>query len=298
MKTEHLYEFSVLARTLNYSRTAKALFLSQSMLSKHVQELERELGTKLLVRDTHSVSLTEAGRLLAGQAGELVRLCGHAEHQLKKGNLRAEGKIRIACSLEISQASHIRLFLSKFIERYSAIDVRIDVLSAMPESVVSEYDIVFSPCTYFNLPEETRQFLVRRHGTYLVLPPGHPLMSKSTVGLHQLAGETLIVPYADELFGPYAQNWQLAVRSSVRKINHLPASNIGTALLMVALGQGVLIAPRYVRNLVSTETFMVAVSNPACCFNEFLYSARLNTNHAAELFWDEFISAYAQVDEA
>ena len=94
MKTEYLYEFTVLARTLSFSRAAQALFLSQSTLSKHIQRMEEELGAQLLVR---------------------------------------------------------------------------------------------------------------RHETYLVLPAGHPLMAHSAIGLHQLSGQTLIIPYADELFGPYAQ---------------------------------------------------------------------------------------------
>lgn len=292
MKTEYLYEFSVLARTLNFSRAAQALFLSQPILSKHIQKMEAELGATLLVRSTHGVALTEAGRLLAAQADEIIRQCGHAEHRLKKGHFPAEGRLRIGCSFEIAQAAHIRLFLSAFINRYRGIDVRIDVLSRMPREVIDQYDIVFSPCSYFDLPEHARRALVRRHGTYLVLPPGHPLMSHSSVGLHQLSGQTLIVPYADELFGPYAQNWQLAVRSCARKLNHISAPNVPTALLLVSLGQGLLIAPRYIKSFVSPETFLAAISNPACCFHEYIYSATLRQNPAAELFFDEFTSAY------
>ena len=48
MKTEQLYEFLVLSRTLNYSRAADALYISQSVLSKHILEMEQELNTSLL----------------------------------------------------------------------------------------------------------------------------------------------------------------------------------------------------------------------------------------------------------
>ena len=292
MTTEHLYEFSVLARTLSFSRAAQALFLSQSMLSKHIQGLEAELGVQLLVRSTHGVSLTEAGRVLAAQADELIRDCGHAVRQLRRGISPAEGTLRIGCSTEISYASHVRLFLSSFLERYPSMDLRIDVLNAMPRYIIDQYDIVLSPCSYFDLPEGARAVLVRRHGTYLYLPPGHPLMTRSAIGLHQLAGQTLIVPYADEPFGPYARNWQLVVRACARQLNHIPVQNLATALMLVSLGQGVLIAPRYVRNLFTSELFPVAISNPDCRFDEYIYSARLGENPAAELFFDEFMSAY------
>lgn len=86
MKTEYLYEFSVLAQTLSFSRAAQALFLSQSTLSKHIQRMEEELGAQLLVHSTHAVSLTEAGRLLARQADGIIRRCSRAQRQLRRGD--------------------------------------------------------------------------------------------------------------------------------------------------------------------------------------------------------------------
>ena len=292
MKTEYLYEFSVLARTLSFSRASQALFLSQSTLSKHIQHMEAELGVQLFVRNTHAVSLTEAGRLLAEQAERIVRQCSRAERQLRKGVFSMEGRLSIGCSTEISCASHIRAFLSAFLRQYPGIDLRLEVLARMPRDTLDRYDVVLSPCNYFDLPEGSRAMLVRRHETYLVLPAGHPLMSRSTIGLHQLAGQTLIVPYADELFGPYAQNWQLAVRDCARKLNAIPVPNLATALLLVSLGQGVLIAPRYVHSLAPSDLFLVAISNPNCRFDECLYATRPAENPAAELFIDEFLHAF------
>ena len=65
MKTEKLYEFLVLSKTLNYSRAAETLYISQSALSKHILEIEQELNTQLFLRTTHDVKLTEAGLYLA-----------------------------------------------------------------------------------------------------------------------------------------------------------------------------------------------------------------------------------------
>ena len=254
--------------------------------------MEAELGVQLLARNTHAVSLTEAGRLLAGQAGEIVRQCNRAERQLRKGISSTGGRLRIGCSTEISCASHIRTFLSAFLRQYPGIDLRLEVLAKMPRDTLERYDIVFSPCNYFDLPEGSKVVLVRRHETYLVLPAGHPLMSHSTIGLHQLAGQTLIVPYADELFGPYAQNWQLAVRDCARKLNSIPVPNLATALMLVSLAQGVLIAPRYVHSLVPSDIFLVAISNPNCRFDEYLYAENPAENPAAELFIDEFLNAF------
>ena len=61
MRIEHMREFLAIHDEGNFSRAARSLFMAQPALSRHVQELERELGVKLLDRDKHSVRLTEAG---------------------------------------------------------------------------------------------------------------------------------------------------------------------------------------------------------------------------------------------
>ena len=61
MRIEYMREFLAIHDEGNFSRAARSLFMAQPALSRHVQELERELGVKLLDRDKHSVRLTEAG---------------------------------------------------------------------------------------------------------------------------------------------------------------------------------------------------------------------------------------------
>ena len=79
MTTELLQEFYILATLLNFSRAAENLFISQSVLSRHMKALEGELSVRLFIRDTHHVSLTEEGRLLLREAGPLIRKAERAE---------------------------------------------------------------------------------------------------------------------------------------------------------------------------------------------------------------------------
>ena len=53
--------FLSLCSTLNFTETANNLFLTQQAVSRHISQLEDDLGYKLLERNTHKTLLTPAG---------------------------------------------------------------------------------------------------------------------------------------------------------------------------------------------------------------------------------------------
>jgi len=63
--------FLALSETLNFTKAASKLYLSQPALSRQIVTMEQELNTLLFIRDTKSVRLTPAGALLAGELGEI-----------------------------------------------------------------------------------------------------------------------------------------------------------------------------------------------------------------------------------
>ena len=73
MELRQLRYFVKVAETLNFSEAAKVLCITQSTLSQQVKQLENELGTTLLVRSSHSVAMTEAGRELLPYAQKTLR---------------------------------------------------------------------------------------------------------------------------------------------------------------------------------------------------------------------------------
>lgn len=72
MKIDTLYEFLLLASTLNYTETAKNFFVSQPVLSNHIASLEKELGVRLFNRNSHAVELTEVGAIFVADARKIV----------------------------------------------------------------------------------------------------------------------------------------------------------------------------------------------------------------------------------
>ena len=61
MNFHRLKVFYTVAQQASFSRAAEKLFTSQPNVSKHVRQLEVELGTPLFHRLGHGIELTEAG---------------------------------------------------------------------------------------------------------------------------------------------------------------------------------------------------------------------------------------------
>lgn len=81
MKIEGIEFFLTLAETLNYSDAADRLFITQSALSRTIQQMEREMGVKLFLRTHRSVRLTPAGQSFIDDARDLVsRYHASVEH--------------------------------------------------------------------------------------------------------------------------------------------------------------------------------------------------------------------------
>lgn len=68
--------FLCIAQHLSFSRAAEELYVPQPTLSYHVAGLEKELGTKLFIREKRKIYLTEAGRILQEEA---TRACWHVD---------------------------------------------------------------------------------------------------------------------------------------------------------------------------------------------------------------------------
>ena len=95
MDFRHISAFIAVADALSVTKAAERLHISQPPLSRHIHQLEEELGLTLFVRHRQGVTLTEAGRRLLEKARALdaagTEFCETAR-QMARGE---ESRIRI-----------------------------------------------------------------------------------------------------------------------------------------------------------------------------------------------------------
>src|SRR5580692_4836890 len=84
------------ARHGSVTAAARALNYAQPSISHHIARLEAETGARLLERVGRGIRLTEAGRLLAERAEEIIGRLDSAEAELAAHVGLREGRVRLA----------------------------------------------------------------------------------------------------------------------------------------------------------------------------------------------------------
>ncbi len=100
MELWQLRTFRVIAETLNFTKAAEKLFLTQSAVSHQIKALEEELGEPLFIRAKRGVIMTNAGKVALEYA---IRVLDEVEEMREKVAGREKslsGKVRVAAATQ------------------------------------------------------------------------------------------------------------------------------------------------------------------------------------------------------
>lgn len=146
MNLKQLEAFVQVAESGSFSKAAKDLFLTQPTISAHISSLEKELNSRLFVRNTKEVSLSEDGNLLYKYAKQMVDLEKRIADTFSVGSDTAKQCITIAASTVPAQYLLPGL-LAKFNERYPDEQFKItetDSAKVVEQIVENSVDIGFT----------------------------------------------------------------------------------------------------------------------------------------------------------
>jgi LysR family positive regulator for ilvC len=126
---QELSLFLHLAESLHFARSAKAMGMSPSALTRSIQRLEEELGQPLFQRSRRSVTLTRAGEIFRDYAR--AQLAGHARllEALAAESQAPTGELRIACTVTACHSVLPKLF-ARCRARYPGIHLQLSTSDA------------------------------------------------------------------------------------------------------------------------------------------------------------------------
>ncbi len=234
--------FISIADHSSFQRAADELHISQTAITRRLQNLEHHLGVKLIERTTRAVALTTTGNDFLPQARRLMGELSRALVEIVEYGKARRGDVCIACV----PTAGIQ-FLPRIIQEYSDSfpDNRITILdhssSAVAEAVVrreAELGINVAQTHHPDLIGArllTDQFV-------LICRDDHPLANKKTLAWKQLASYPLI--FAGEANANRDVLDQALGSSKVKLQLFYEVQRSSTALGLVAEGVAIAVVPR------------------------------------------------------
>lgn len=276
MEIKTLKTFISVAKLKNFSAAAKELFTAQPNVSRQISELEKELDTKLFIRNTREVNLTAAGQILLPEAIEIVanntRVTNLITAAKNKQQMLRIGYLASACSTFFPQ------LVNQFSKLYPNVKITIvEMTSKQQLNALLENKIDIS----FARPQpslEKKRFCcseIYTDSLVAAIPNDHHLADQQQLSFNELAEENFVLFKPEE-----SMDLHHHIVSNCEKNGFTPNitshhGNIRSLMTVVSAGLGISIVPSCVEYLGINACRFIAMQ-------ELSLKLQLNIYHSAE----------------
>ncbi len=171
--------FYTVAKRLNFTKAAEALYITQPAVTKHIKEIESYFKVKLFDRNGTKIKLTPAGETLLHYAEQLFAIYQNLEFDLDAFTQRKSGTLRIGASTTAAQYL-LPPILAAFHHKFETVKVQLvtgntELIETALQQKTIDLGIIEgkSRNTVFKYTPFVKDELV------LVAKTGHPLAKKS-----------------------------------------------------------------------------------------------------------------------
>lgn len=187
MELRHLRQAVALADHESFSKAAVALHLSQSALTRGIQALEEQVGSRLFDRVPSGVEPTNAGLLFLKRARSLLSQVEELEIEMGLSGPGDERSIRIAAGPYAAPIAVIPA-ISKLWEGGVKPRIEVDVTQwARAIRLVRQGRVEFAVAEDSELdPQGLELVKLQSHPAYAIVRKGHPLERSTSVGLGEV----------------------------------------------------------------------------------------------------------------
>jgi DNA-binding transcriptional LysR family regulator len=176
-----LHIFYTVADRGSFSAAAAALYMTQPAVTMQVQALEDYFGSKLFLRTTKKIELTEAGRALLPYALRSIELMKETEAGMATHTRMLQGRLHLGASLTMGEFILPRL-LGPFGLQYPHISVSMKVMNTtqiLDEIVHHQlnFGLIEAPIDHPDVQTDA----IMRDELMLILPSSHALAHKKSI---------------------------------------------------------------------------------------------------------------------
>jgi DNA-binding transcriptional LysR family regulator len=227
------------------TRAARLLTMTQQAISGQIRQLERIVGTPLVHRLPTGVELTEAGQIVLKQGRALMAATSSMVSEARLIGLGHSGRLRIA--FKAHSTGHFMPEIEAAL-RHEAPDLEVepiamytllDELKAVSDGSV-DAGFVWLP---IGDDPDMATYPLMSESRLVALRPGHPLSSRSSLRIADLANEPVVGP-RDGMPPAVVQAWFIDPRPDGTRAVYGPQGRTPAECLhFVAAGHGCWIAP-------------------------------------------------------
>ena len=190
ISSDMLAAFVKVAETLNVSRSAEALGLGKSLVSKRVAALEDLVGATLFSRSTRRVALTAAGEAYLEHARRALAEMAAGEERLRAMRSDLSGRIRVTAPVSWGQRVLARR-LPEFLRLHPGVEMELVLADRMMDVAYERMDIALRWSAAPIPPELTTQS-VAQVGWVLAASPGWLSAHPPVLQPADLAGQACV----------------------------------------------------------------------------------------------------------
>src|SRR3984893_148437 len=194
MELSQLRTFRVVAETLNFTRAAERLNLTQSAVSHQIKALEKELGEPLFIRTKRGVKVSQVGKVALEHAERILDEAEAMREHVSGREHTPIGRVRAAAATQAFVHLFAPLFES-FMRKHPRIELSFRTTVSTDHTVTDildgAADVGFASVPVYSPTLHVTELF--EDELILVVGKKHPLANQQEVRVEQLEGERLIL---------------------------------------------------------------------------------------------------------
>lgn len=241
MNMTQIKYFLTVAKYLNFTNAANALYISQPALSRQIQIIEEELGCILFIRTSRSVQMTPSAQILKEELEEIYNQYNVAVAKAQSAYQGLSGELNIGILDGTRVGDLFPNVLGYFNRNYANVEIKMRnySFSALLDNLnAGKLDFIITLKFDIDKQENIDYKIIEKTKDHIVMHKDHRLAGATKIMLSDLVNDTFIMVSAEDSVESPKLILDGFERAGVKpKIKFAP--NIQTEMLWVQAGMGV-----------------------------------------------------------